>query len=69
MYKNISVYLGDEELITLEHKSSIERYEIEEENKIRAQEIALFTLKLKEYGISFSDLVNNSPNIRIQERS
>lgn len=59
--KNISVYLGDEELITFEMKNSIEKYEIEEENKIRAQEIAYFTLKLKEYGISFSDLVNNSP--------
>ncbi|MCX7694207.1 MAG: RNA polymerase sigma-I factor [Caloramator sp.] len=59
--KNISVYLGDEELITFETKNSMEKYEIEEENKIRAQEIAYFTLKLKEYGISFSDLVNNSP--------
>ncbi|MBZ4664282.1 MAG: sigI [Caloramator sp.] len=59
--KNVNIYLGDEELITFEYRSSIEKYEIEEENKIRAQEIALFNYKLKEYGINFSDLVISSP--------
>ncbi|GFR36504.1 RNA polymerase sigma-I factor [Thermobrachium celere] len=59
--KNLNISLDDEDLISFEHRSSIERYEIEEENKIRTQEITLFSLKLKEYGISFSDLVSNSP--------
>lgn len=42
-------------------KSSIEKYEIDNENKIRAHEIMLFSNKLKEFGVSFNDLVSNSP--------
>lgn len=59
--KITNVYLEDEELISFEQKSSIEKYEIDNENKIRANEMMLFSNKLKEFGVSFNDLVSNSP--------
>lgn len=59
--KITNIYLEDEELISFEQKSSIEKFEIENENKLRSQEIMLFSNKLKEFGVSFNDLVSNSP--------
>lgn len=59
--KLVYVYLDDDELMPVEINTSLDKYEIEEENKNRLQEIMKFTSKLKEYGISFSDLVENSP--------
>lgn len=59
--KTTNIYLEDDELLTFEQKNSIEKYEIENENKIRAQEIMIFSNKLKQFGVNFSDLVANSP--------
>lgn len=41
---------------------SLNDYEIKKENTLRAEEIALFSNTLKEYNLSFSNIVKNSPS-------
>lgn len=52
----------DEKLDYIDHKASMEQYDIITENKRRAEEIALFSKELKEYGLDFSILVDSSPS-------
>lgn len=52
----------DEQLNFIDHKISLERYDIDTENAMRAEEIAQFTKELKEYKLDFSTLVDSSPS-------
>lgn len=54
----------DEKLDYLDHKSSLEQYDIITENKRRAEEMALFSAELKQYGLDFNILVDSSPSHR-----
>ncbi|KOA18997.1 RNA polymerase sigma factor SigI [Clostridium homopropionicum DSM 5847] len=46
----------------IDYKISIDNYQIETENKKRAEEIALFSQELANYKLSFSALVESSPS-------
>jgi RNA polymerase sigma factor len=52
----------DEKLDYLDHKASMEQYDVITENKRRAEEIILFSKELKQYGLDFSTLVDSSPS-------
>jgi RNA polymerase sigma factor len=52
----------EEDMDYIDYKSSMDSYEIQNENKNRAEEIALFTKELKEYKLDFSSLVDASPS-------
>ncbi|QCX33212.1 RNA polymerase sigma-I factor [Caloramator sp. E03] len=57
-----TLYFIDEQIIDIQNKNSLNQFEIEIENKIRAQEIYEFSRKLKEFGIEFKDLIKSSPS-------
>lgn len=46
----------------IDYKHSMNQYEINCENKKRAEEIALFSAELKKYKLEFSSLMNSSPS-------
>jgi len=46
----------------IDYKISIDNYQLEMENKKRAEEIALFSLELSKYKLSFKELVDSSPS-------
>ncbi len=46
----------------IDYKYSMSQYEVDCENKKRAEEIALFSAELKKYKLEFSSLVNASPS-------
>jgi RNA polymerase sigma factor len=52
----------EEEFQYIDYKNSIDNYELETENKKRAEEIALFTKELKDYKLDFNSLVKASPS-------
>jgi RNA polymerase sigma factor len=52
----------EEEFQYIDYKNSIDNYELETENKIRADEISLFTKELKEYDLDFNSLAKASPS-------
>lgn len=52
----------DETLEYIDYKNSIDNYEIENENKRRAEEIALFSKELINYKLDFNILVKSSPS-------
>ncbi|MDF2674587.1 MAG: hypothetical protein K0R09_2855 [Clostridiales bacterium] len=52
----------EEEFEYIDYKNSIDNYELETENKKRAEEIGLFTKELKEYKLDFNSLVKASPS-------
>jgi RNA polymerase sigma factor len=52
----------EEDLEYIDYKTSMENYEVETENKIRAEEIILFSKELKEYKLDFNSLVEASPS-------
>lgn len=51
----------EEEFQYIDYKNSINNYELESENKSRAEEISLFTKELKEYKLDFNSLIKASP--------
>lgn len=51
----------EEEFQYIDYKNSINNYELESENKRRAEEISLFTKELKEYKLDFNSLIKASP--------
>lgn len=51
-----------EEMEYVEYKSSMSSYEIQMENSMRAEEIALFSKEIEKYGLSFSMLIDSSPS-------
>jgi len=59
----LSSYEGDEEegYIDFTASKAIDDYNTKEENEIRKMEILEYKKELQEWGIEFSDLVNNSP--------
>jgi RNA polymerase sigma factor len=52
----------EEEFQYIDYKNSINNYELESENKRRAEEISLFTKELKEYKLDFNSLIKASPS-------
>jgi RNA polymerase sigma factor len=52
----------EEEFQYIDYKNSINNYELESENKSRAEEISLFTKELKEYKLDFNSLIKASPS-------
>ena len=48
----------------LDNNSAIDNFELEKENRSRAEEIAEFSRELIKYKINFDDLVNSSPRHR-----
>lgn len=52
----------DEDMNYIDYKSSMDSYELQTENKNRAEEIALFSKELKEYKLDFNSLVDASPS-------
>lgn len=46
----------------IEHKASIDRFSIQNENIQRAEEIILFTKELSQYGLSFNILADSCPS-------
>lgn len=52
----------EEEFHYIDYKNSIDNYELETENKKRAEEIRLFTKELKDYKLDFNSLVKASPS-------
>lgn len=51
-----------EDMEYIEYKSSISDYEKQLENHARAEEIALLSMELQKYGLSFDMLINSSPS-------
>ncbi len=52
----------EEEFEFIDYKNSINNYELEAENRKRAEEIHLFTKELKEYKLDFNALIKASPS-------
>jgi RNA polymerase sigma factor len=52
----------DEDLDYIDHKISMKQYDIVSENTKRAEEIALFSKELNQYGLSFNTLIDSSPS-------
>ena len=60
--KNVHLlYESDESTDYLEHKGSLSQYQTQIESQDRAAEILLLTSELKNYKISFKDLLDTSP--------
>jgi RNA polymerase sigma factor len=52
----------EEDMDYIDYRSSMDSYELQNENKNRAEEIVMFTKELKEYKLDFSSLVDSSPS-------
>lgn len=52
----------EDDMQYIEYKTSMDNYELQTENKNRAEEIALFSKELKEYKLDFNSLVDASPS-------
>lgn len=53
---------GSEDMEYVEYKSSMSIYEMQRENILRAEEIALFSKEIESYGLNFGILMNSSPS-------
>ena len=56
------VFNDDCDIEEIDLKKSISNYEIDMENRIRAEEIQLLNKELSQYNITFRDLIENSPS-------
>lgn len=52
----------EDDMQYIEYKTSMDNYELQTENKNRAEEIASFSKELKEYKLDFNSLVDASPS-------
>ncbi|MBK5445663.1 MULTISPECIES: RNA polymerase sigma factor SigI [Peribacillus] len=52
---------NDQSQIYLDNENSIQEYEIQKESEKRKEEIQLYISHLQDFGLSFDDLVENSP--------
>lgn len=61
--KNLLLYFGDDEIQDeIYNEPSISVYDIQLENKNRAEEILAFSMELMEYKLSIENLVDSSPS-------